>query len=73
MTPTDLTTQEARTERAAITVTPSEKKAIRFVAEAREMTESELLRVTPVEEIVREYERLRTLLRSDEGRRKAAS
>jgi hypothetical protein len=40
-------------------VTPQEKKAVRYVANAREIDESTLVRMMPIEAIVDEYQRLK--------------
>lgn len=50
--------QESRTEKTAIALTPSEKIALKRVAEARGMPESHLLREMLIHEIVEEYERI---------------
>lgn len=55
-------TQESRTERAALALTPSEKRAVRVVAAAREISESELLRQTPIAAILEEYRRVKGAL-----------
>jgi hypothetical protein len=60
-----MNTQETRTERATLTVTPSEKKAIRAVAAARDTDESNLLRTTPVADVVDEYRRIRELVATE--------
>lgn len=51
--------QESRTERVAITVTPSEKRAVRAVAALRGTNESDLVRENSIADIVVEFERLR--------------
>jgi hypothetical protein len=55
----DVSTQESRTERASITLTPSEKRAVRAIAALRGTDESNLLRTTPVADVMTEFERLR--------------
>ena len=49
---------EVRTERATLMVTPDEKRAIRLVAAARDVTESDLLRRVGLTAIMREWRRL---------------
>lgn len=49
--------RESRTERVAIAVTPSEKRAVRAVAALREVDESNLCREVPIADIVAEYRR----------------
>lgn len=53
---------ESKTEKAAIALTPTEKQALRFVAIHRKTTESELLRVMLMVDIVAEYDRLTAVL-----------
>jgi len=55
--------QESRTERATLAITPTEKRAIQFVAHVRQTTESDLLRTERLADIVSEYERLIAKLR----------
>jgi uncharacterized protein (DUF1778 family) len=50
---------ENRTERVTITVTPNEKAAVRAVAAIRGTDESNLVRTTPISDVVSEFERLR--------------
>ena len=50
---------ETRTEKVAIAVTPSEKKAVRAVAAIQDTDESNLCRVMPIADIVTEYNRIR--------------
>ena len=50
---------ETRTEKGAIAVTPSEKKAVRAVAAIQDTDESNLCRVMPIADIVTEYNRIR--------------
>lgn len=57
MTATTIQAQEPRSEKAAMAVTASEKRAIRAVAALRETDESNLLRSTLLEDIVTEYRR----------------
>lgn len=52
-------TQESRSERAAIALTPTEKRAVRAVAAVRGTDESNLLRTTTIADVVKEFERLR--------------
>ena len=59
MSATPGTAQESRTERVAITVTPSEKRAVRAVAAIRGTNESDLCRENTITEIVAEFERVR--------------
>ena len=49
--------QESKSERAAVALTPSEKRAVRAVAALRGTDESNLIRTTTVAEIVAEFER----------------
>ena len=49
---------EPRTEKVAIAVTPSEKRAIVAVAALRESDASNLCRTMPIDDIVAEYRRL---------------
>lgn len=58
-------TQESKSEMTAIRVTPHEKSALRFVAGARRTSESELLRVMLLGDVVAEYERALDVLRRD--------
>lgn len=51
---------ESRTEKVAIAVTPSEKRAVRGLAALRSTDESNLCRALPIAEIVAEFERIRT-------------
>jgi hypothetical protein len=53
---------EFRTERATLMVTPDEKRAIRLVAAARDITESELLRETVLADIIAAYTRIQARL-----------
>ena len=48
--------EESRTERAAVTLTPSEKKALAVVAMARDTDESNLLRTSTIPDIMAEYD-----------------
>lgn len=50
--------QESRTEKVAIAVTPSEKRAVRGLAAIRGTDESNLVRSMPIAEIVAEFARL---------------
>ena len=59
--------QEPRSERVTLMVTRLEKRAVRFVAEARGVTESDLLRAARPEDIVAEYRRLLARLREELG------
>jgi hypothetical protein len=43
-------------------VTSAEKRAVRFVADAKARTESEVMRAYSMEEIVAEYDRIRAIL-----------
>lgn len=52
-------TQESRTEKVAIAVTATEKRAVRALAALRGTDESNLCRTLPIAEIVAEFERLR--------------
>ena len=47
-------------------LTRAEKMAVRCVAAARGMTESDLLRAMRLDEIVAEFERLAALIRGDD-------
>lgn len=55
-------TQEARSERAAVMLTPDEKAAVRFVAAIRNLTESDLLRDCTIGEIVASHAAARAKL-----------
>ena len=52
----------SKTERAALACTRSEKDALRFVCKVRGTTESELLRVLSLNDVVAEYDRLLAIL-----------
>lgn len=54
--------QETRTETVGLKVTPSEERAVRFVADARGVSRSELLRQMTVSAIVEEYGEMRVKL-----------
>lgn len=56
--------QESRVERATVALTPTEKRALQFVANVRRTTEADLLRAV-IPGIVAEYERLMDRLRDD--------
>jgi len=58
--------REPRPERATLMLTRREKRAVRCVAAARGMTESDLLRALRLDEIVAEFERLAALIRDSE-------
>lgn len=58
MTTSDPLTQESRTEKVAIAVTPSEKRAVRAIAALRETDESNLCREMPIADIIAEYRRV---------------
>ena len=49
--------QESKTERAAVALTPSEKRAVRAIAALRGTDESNLIRTMPVADIVAEFEK----------------
>lgn len=49
---------ESRTEKVALSVTKTEKAAVRAIAALRETDESNLCREVPIAEIVAEYRRL---------------
>lgn len=53
--------QAPRNATATIALTEGEKRAIRGVAAAREITESDLLRDNTIAEIVRQFERIRAV------------
>ena len=55
-------TQENRSETVAMRVTPSEKRAFRWVADGRGQAESDLLREMTIGPILEEYDRLRSIL-----------
>lgn len=57
--------QESRTERATLALTPTEKRAVQFVANVRQTTESDLLRTTLLADVVAEYDRLMAKLREE--------
>jgi len=67
MQPMNASAQERRTERVTLMVTPLEKRAVRFVAKARGLTESDVLRAARPEDIVAEYRRLVAMLREALG------
>lgn len=50
--------QESRTEKTAITLTPTEKTALVRVSKERDMPEAHLLREMLIVDIVEEYERI---------------
>lgn len=54
--------QEPRTERATVMLTVDEKRAVRLVAAARDVTESDLLRSTGLGAIMEAYEQIRPLV-----------
>lgn len=58
MAPKVTETQESRTERIGLAVTPTEKRAVQAVAALRETDESNLCRQTPIADVVAEYRRL---------------
>ena len=62
MDPLHSESQESRTARVTVTVTPLEKKAVKAVAAARDTDESTLLRTTLMADVVKEYERIRELV-----------
>jgi hypothetical protein len=51
-----------RTERLAVMVTPDEKRAYRFVGDAKGKTESDIAREYTTEQVMVEYERIREVL-----------
>jgi hypothetical protein len=51
-------TQESRTERATIPMTPHEKHALRFLAGHRKAAEAEILRAMLIGDVAAEYDRL---------------
>ena len=53
---------EQPTERIAVMCSPSEKRAVRFVADARNTTESAVMREFSMEQVVFEYERIRRVI-----------
>jgi hypothetical protein len=55
----DRETQETRTEKVGVAVTPTEKRAVRAIAALRGTDESNLVRSMTIAEIVTEFERLR--------------
>ena len=55
-------TQESRPERVTIMVTEAEKQAVRAVAAARGLTESDVLRDMTVAQVLAEYGRIRAAL-----------
>lgn len=55
-------TQAPQTERVGVMVTPEEKRAVRFVADARGQTESETMRDLTMTDILTEYERIRAII-----------
>jgi hypothetical protein len=54
-------TQESRTERIGVAVTPTEKVAVRVIAGLRGTDESNLVRSTPIADIVAEFEQHRAM------------
>jgi hypothetical protein len=58
MTRQDPDTQETRSESVTTRVTESERRAMQFVAEARGVTVSNLLRETSVQDAVESYARM---------------
>lgn len=62
MPPSEDAVQEPRTERVGVMVTPAEKRAVRFVADARGLTESDALRDFTVGQIMAEYADMRSRL-----------
>lgn len=58
---TETTQPESRTEKVAIAVTPSEKRAVRGLAAIKGTDESNLCRALPISEIVAEFERLQAV------------
>ena len=55
-------TQESRSERAAVMLTPTEKRAVRFLADVMNRTESDILRDMTIKEIVGRYNEIRERL-----------
>lgn len=55
-------TQAPRTDRVTVMVSPGEKRAVRFVADALGLTESDVMRDMTVAEVVAEYGRMREAL-----------
>ena len=55
-------TQESRPERVTIMVTEAEKQAVRAVAAARGLTESDVMRDMTVAQVMAEYGRIRAAL-----------
>ena len=55
-------TQESRSERVTIIVTEAEKQAVRAVAAARGLTESDVMRDMTVAQVLAEYGRIRAAL-----------
>ena len=51
--------QETRTLVVGVAVTPSEKAAVRAVASAHEISESEVLRTRTMDEVLEQYARIR--------------
>lgn len=51
--------EESRSERVTISVTPSEKRAIKGLAAILDSDESNLCRTTPIDEIVTRFEKIR--------------
>ena len=54
--------QESRPERVTIMVTEEEKRAVRAVAAARGLTESDVMRDMTVAQVLAEYGRIRAAL-----------
>lgn len=51
--------QEPRPERAVLMLTADEKRAVRFMAAVRDVTESDLLRDNLIADILSEWQRIR--------------
>lgn len=65
--------QESRSERIAVACTRTEKRAVRLLAEVLNSTESDVMRDMTMEEVLREYARIREQLglSADEAEGKA--
>lgn len=67
MVTTNATPQPSRTRCVTISVTPYEERAVKAVANARNIPISHLLRERRLDEIIRDYENLRPLFEEKEA------
>jgi hypothetical protein len=54
--------QESRSERIAVAATPTEKRAVRFLADALNSSESDVMRDMTMEQVLTQYSSLRERL-----------